>query len=80
MLAFLGFKVMGLVSGLYLANHSDSQGPSWGAHIAQPRWVPVRRTLERLAGCMAPPLTFPELSSSWWQLISSMFFRPPIVK
>ena len=37
-----GFMVMGLVSRLSLANHSDS-GCFQGAHaIAQPRWMPAR--------------------------------------
>ena len=39
-----GFMVMGLVSRLSLANHSDS-GCFQGVHaIAQPRWMPSRGT------------------------------------
>ena len=39
-----GFMVMGLVSGLSLADHSDSVLPG-GAHLVQPRWMPERRIL-----------------------------------
>ena len=39
-LAVSGFMVMGSVSALSLASHSDS-----GACIAQPRWIPARRIL-----------------------------------
>ena len=38
------FMVMGLVSGLSLANHSDSV-LSGGAHLVQPRRMPERRIL-----------------------------------
>ena len=45
-LAVSGFMVMGLVSRLFLANHSDTQGPSWWrARIVQPKWIPVRTIL-----------------------------------
>ena len=37
-----GFMVIGLVSGLSLANHSDS-GSFLVARITQPRWIPARR-------------------------------------
>ena len=37
--------LMGLVSGLSLANRSDSRVLPGGAQIAQPRWMPARRTL-----------------------------------
>ena len=39
----LAFMVMGLVSGLSLANHSDC--PSWWCMLVQPRWVPEKRTV-----------------------------------
>ena len=38
------FMVMGLVSGLSLANHSDSVS-FLGARLVQPRWMPERRIL-----------------------------------
>ena len=41
----LGFMVMGLVSGLSLANHSDSRVLPGGARLVQPRWLPERRIL-----------------------------------
>ena len=44
-LAVLGFMVMGLVSGLSLANHSDSRVLLGGARLVQPRWMPERRIL-----------------------------------
>ena len=40
-LEVMGFMVMGLVSGLSLANHSDSFLPG-GAGLVQPRWMPER--------------------------------------
>ena len=40
-----GFMVMGLVSGLSLANHSDSRVLPGGARIAQPRWMQARGIL-----------------------------------
>ena len=43
-LAVSGFKVMGLVSGLSLANHFDRILPG-GTRIAQPRWFSTRRLL-----------------------------------
>ena len=43
-LAVSGFMVMGLVSGLSLASHSDSVIPG-GARLVQPRWMPDRRIL-----------------------------------
>ena len=42
--AVSGFMVMGLVSRLSLANHSDSES-FLSARIVQPRWMPVRRIL-----------------------------------
>ena len=41
----LGFMVMVLVSGLSLANHSDSRVLPGGARLVQPRWLPERRIL-----------------------------------
>ena len=38
------FMVIGLVSGLSLANHSDSV-LSGGACLVQPKWMPERRIL-----------------------------------
>ena len=40
-----GFMVIGLVSGLSLANHSDSRVLPGGARLVQPRWLPERRIL-----------------------------------
>ena len=44
-LAVLGFMVMGLLSGLFLANHSDSGNFLVSHATAQPRWIPARRIL-----------------------------------
>ena len=44
-LAVSGFMVMGLVSGLSSANHSDSRVLPGGARLVQPRWMPKRRIL-----------------------------------
>ena len=43
--AVSGFMVMGLVSWLSLANHSDSRVLPGGACLVQPRWMPERRLL-----------------------------------
>ena len=43
-LTVLGFMVVGLVSRLSLANHSDSVLRS-GVYSAQPRWTPAKRIL-----------------------------------
>ena len=40
-----GFMVMGLVSGLSLANHSDSRVFPGGVRLVQPRWMPEKRIL-----------------------------------
>ena len=40
-----GFMVMGLASGLSLANHSDSRVLLGGARLVQPKWMPERRIL-----------------------------------
>ena len=61
-LTVLGFMAMGLVSRLSLANHSDSE---WCIHIAQPRWVPVRRILE--SGRTSDLLAFPEF---FWLVVA----------
>ena len=62
---------MGLVSGLSLANHSNSVFPG-GARIAQPRWMLARGIPGRgqTRGVSFRP--FPK-SSGWWWLISSVF-------
>ena len=52
-LPVLGFMVMGLVSGLPLANHSDSVLPG-GPRITQLRWIPARRIL----GCCYSNITY----------------------
>ena len=70
-LAVSGFMVMGLVSGLSLANHSDSVIPG-GAHLVQPRWMPDRRILGGGQTSGASFWPFPN-SSGWWRLISSLF-------
>ena len=44
-LAVSGFMVMGLASGLSLANHSESRVLPGGARLVQPRWM-----LERILG------------------------------
>ena len=45
--AVSGFMVMELVSGLSLANHSDSESflAVHGARLVQPRWMPERSIL-----------------------------------
>ena len=60
-LADPGFMVVGLVSGLSLANHSGP-GSFLVVHtsIVQPRWIPVRRILGRRMDWHLP-LTFPGL-------------------
>ena len=71
-LAVLGFMVMALVSGLSLANSSDSRVLPGGVCIAQPKWMPARRIL---GGGQFHGVSFwPFLNSSgWWWLISSAF-------
>ena len=66
-----GFMVVGLVSGCFLANHSNSVFPG-GARIAQPRWMPVRRIL---GGGRIHVVSFWSFSNSshWWWLINSVF-------
>ena len=58
----LSLMMMGLVSRLSLANHSDSE---WCVHIAQPRWVPVKRILE--GGRKSDLLAFPEF---FWLVVA----------
>ena len=70
-LAVSGFMVMGLVSGLSLANHSNSVFPG-GAHIAQPRWMLARGILGSGRTRSVSFRPFPN-SSGWWWLISSVF-------
>ena len=69
-LAVLSFMVMGLVSGLSLANHSNSRVLSGGTCLVQPRQMP-----ERILGggrtCGVSFWPFP--NSSGWRLISSVF-------
>ena len=45
MLTVSGFTVMGLVSGVSLANHSDSESFLVAHALAQQRWMPERRIL-----------------------------------
>ena len=65
--------VMGLVSGLSLANHSDSRVLLGGARLVQPKWMPDRRILGGGRTCGVSFWPFPN-SSGWWRLISSLFF------
>ena len=67
-----GFMVMGLVSELSFANHSDSRILPGGARLVQPRWMQERRILGggRICGVSFWPFLN---SSGWWRLISSMF-------
>ena len=44
-LAVSGFMVMGFVSGLSLANRSDSRVLPGGARLVQSRWMSERRIL-----------------------------------
>ena len=71
-LAVLGFMEMGLVSGLSLANHSDSESFRWCTPCSA-KWMPERRILggSRICGVSFWPLPN---SSGWWWLISSLFF------
>lgn len=47
-----GFIVRGFISRLSLASHSDSVSFLGVCSIAQPRWIPVKRTL---GGWSSPP-------------------------
>ena len=66
-----GFMVMGLVSWWSLTNHSNSVFTD-GAHLAQPRWMPVRGILGGGQTCGVSFRPFLN-SSGWWWLISSIF-------
>ena len=68
-LAVSGFMVMGLVSELSLANHSDSES-ILGAGITRPRGTPARRILG--GGRMYGLVTFSN-SSGWGALVGSKF-------
>ena len=72
-MVFSGFMVMGLASGLSLANHSDSRVLLGGARLVQPKWMPERRILGGGRTCGVSFWPFPN-SSGWWRLISSLFF------
>ena len=67
-----GFMVMGLVSRLSLANHSNPRVLPGGACLVQPRWVLARGILGsgRTHGVSFRPFRNP---SCWWWLISSVF-------
>ena len=68
---FVGFMVMGLVSGWSLANRSNSVFPG-GALIAHPRWMLARGILG--SGWTGSVSSRPfQNSSGWWWLISSLF-------
>ena len=70
-LAVSGVMVMGLISGLSLANHSDSRVFLGGARLVQPRWMPERGILRGGRTCGVSFWPFPN-SSGWWRLISSL--------
>ena len=76
-LAVSGFMGMGLVSGLSLANHSDSGSFLVVRATSQPRWIPVRRIfweVGRTCGLVSPLSFWPfPYSSGWWWLVSSVF-------
>ena len=67
-LTVLGFMMMGLVSSLSLAHHSNSES----FLVVQLRWMPVRRILGAGRTCVVSYWPFPN-SSSWWWLISYVF-------
>ena len=69
-LAVSGFIGMGLVSGLSLADHSDSRVLPSGECRVQPRWMPERRILG--GGWTCGVSFWPFLNSGWWRLISSV--------
>ena len=66
------FIVMELISRLSLGQSFWLRVLPSGAHIAQPRWMPARRILGggRTRGVSFWPFLN---SSSWWQLVSSLF-------
>ena len=63
-----GFMMMGLVSWLSLAHHSNSES----FLVMQLRWMPARRILGAGRTCFVSYWPFPN-SYSWWWLISYMF-------
>ena len=67
-----GFALMRLVSGLFLANHSQKRVLPGGTPIAQARWISERRILgaSRTGGVSFWPFLN---SSIWWWLNSSTF-------
>ena len=67
-----GFMVMGLVSRLSLANHSDLRVLPGGSCLVQPRWMPERRILGGGRTCGVSFWPSPN-SSGCWRLISSVF-------
>ena len=69
-----GFMVMGLVSGLSLANHSNSVFPG-GARITQPRWMLARGILGSGRTRCVFFWPFPN-SSGWWWLSCIVLFSP----
>ena len=71
-LEVLGFMVLGLASGLSLANYSDSRVLPGGACLIQPRWMKERRILGGGQTCNVSSWPFLN-SSGWWWLISSVF-------
>ena len=62
--AVSGFMVMGLVSWLSLANHSDSRVLPDGACLVQSRWMQERRILGGGQTCDVSFRPFPN-SSGW---------------
>ena len=77
--AVAGFMVMGLVSGLSLANHSDSKVLPGGVRIAQPRWMLARGILGSGQTCGVSFRPFPN-SSGWWWLIPYSLSGSPVIK
>lgn len=67
----LRLMVMGSVSGLSLADHSDS-GSFLGASITRPRWTPARRILGggRMYGLVAFSKFFWLVRACWFQVPS----------
>ena len=80
-LAVSGFMVLGLVSRLSLANHSDSRVLPGAACLVQSIWMPVRRILGGGLTCGVSFWPFPNFPG-WW-FISSFFLTrnnvwPPV--
>ena len=74
---------MGLVSGLSLANHSDSI--PGGTCIAQLRWITVRRILRRWVGhmdwCLLSPFDFSQILPGGGDLLVPLSLpRPPLTR